>query len=178
MNNWGIRLASHFLILLAAVQAEEFRAVVPAGGWEVDHRRYALTYKPARHADRFVTAWLNLSVEHREGQRLRREWSEVSSVKNCLSCHSSSAQTGLAIHWKAADAGSRRPLYRFNHRVHVMPGDGHNACAACHSMAPTAAAQQFVPLTKDTCSNCHNATSASQRCSLCHEYHAGNMLIQ
>jgi predicted CXXCH cytochrome family protein len=119
--------------------------------------------------------------------------SRSEGVGACVKCHavSDDGEGGLAIEWRYEES-TTRPFTRFNHPMHLtlVNPEGINlmdpdaGCRTCHKTNDGAAYQasfdgtdphrfesNFASMTKETCTQCHNAGKVRQECKTCHSYH-------
>ncbi|NQU34883.1 MAG: cytochrome c3 family protein [Bacteroidetes bacterium] len=102
------------------------------------------------------------------------------SIKQCKSCHSKS-KTESSAEKMVVDAvlsGAEIPWNRiynlpdhvfFSHRRHVKAGQV--ACSVCHGEVEKLTkppSKMIVPISMDTCMNCHDNKSISNDCLTCH----------
>ena len=111
-----------------------------ARGTYPDDRDRTLRYRPDRHADPVLRAWIDASV--RRGpwadasspmHQLYRSLSRVSAVGRCLKCHTiESGEQGEAhVNWHTYRQPPATSLTTYTHRPHmVMLRD--EACLQCH----------------------------------------------
>ncbi len=173
------------------------------GGWFADDETFAIKYRPEGHADPVMAAWLELAAELVNRQDAWatsvKKLVRSSAAQACIRCHTGAdPETGAqSMRWHAEmRETSVRPFTKFSHRPHLLSNDK-STCQSCHELNRellTAASQEnlndrsqlavtalltpparcdFKPLEKANCSQCHNATGASQSCTQCHNYHVG-----
>jgi len=149
------------------------------GGWFLQGLEYDLRYRPVRHGDALLRAWIEISLGT-DARALQQLVAQPESVGHCTKCHNPSA-IGTPEGWHAELAERRaRSMEVFDHEAHFPLERGvENACARCHKPADeeTANAQQarrssdFWPLQKSTCASCHSEDAAPVDCLSCHRYH-------
>lgn len=113
---------------------------------------------------------------------------------NCTKCHAVTQVTdtgseaaeniaGLKVEWGYQSVNDR-PYVEYDHRPHVnLLGPG-TLCTTCHKQDlqaefaasyrqhdATKFAPGFLPVSQETCTQCHTAGKVRQDCQLCHEYH-------
>lgn len=164
----------------------------PGGGWFVDDRSFSLRYVPTGHADPLLKSWITLAASLGPDQAPLREavLAELAgsqSAGQCARCHSLEEQGGgaLLVNWRAYNAsGEPRSFTKFSHRPHLTQPELRD-CAHCHQLAAGATPQaspyashrpsdfvnQFEPLTKAACIECHQPKAAGESCTQCHNYH-------
>jgi hypothetical protein len=173
------------------------------GGWFADEETFAIKYRPEGHADPVMAAWLELAADLVNRQDAWaasvKKLVRSSAAQACIRCHTGAdPETGAqSMRWHAEmRETSVRPFTKFSHRPHLLSND-QATCKSCHELNRdllTAASQEslsdrsqltgtalltpparcdFKPLEKAACSQCHNATGASQSCTQCHNYHVG-----
>jgi hypothetical protein len=177
------------LIQLPQVDPEQWAEL---GGWY--RSGLALFYRPVRHKDRLMRAWLDVlaSTYGTRNERLARPLLEALTDRlapgACAKCHSIDElpDGSRAINWEPTrSASSQRGFTRFAHASH-FPSSGREGCASCHQLDPDAAyltpfeghdpevfAPGFRQMTKALCASCHQQGSASDACTQCHGYHVG-----
>lgn len=165
---------------------------VATGGWYRLDENYTLYYRPGGHADVFLTAWLDGTVNNPAptAQKIFSELSATTAPGACLKCHTvDQTAAATAINWRAArPAPGVRPFTTFKHTAHFSLM-GTQGCATCHTLAtgadyprsfganrdPDLFQSNFAPLKKDICATCHQPAKAGESCQLCHNYHTGEM---
>ncbi len=124
---------------------------------------------------------------------------ESKGAGQCLKCHSIESTAGApseVINWTAFQPQiATRGFSTFAHAPHLQLGD-QKACVICHVLEDAAASEaarskvlesfahtqvstftgNFSPMTKDTCSACHNSKTAGDACVTCHNYHIGELV--
>ncbi len=103
----------------------------------------------------------------------------------CMECHSSeqigraeivqSSNEPWGDHWKAKERPPKlRQLTRFDHTPHLILPSLQD-CTACHHSTKSSRNGQddFMPMTKSDCAQCHRENAAGESCTQCHSYHIG-----
>ncbi len=166
------------------------------GGWYRQDSEFAILYRPIGHADPFLYAWLDFTVQAtgvKHGRSAETIFTTLANPKApglCMKCHSVDAQAGQRkrIHWAAArPVADERKATRFTHAVHFSLLDD-KGCLTCHTLNPEAevmeAFEHTDPLTfssnframeKTVCTTCHTSKRAGDTCLTCHNYHVGTM---
>jgi hypothetical protein len=169
-----------------------------SGGWYRDGSN--IRYRPMGHADSFIKTWLDLSSAGfgELGQGVFASLTNDDSVGSCTKCHSVGTAEGSfpkaegsLSNVKATKVAKKvnwhgfRPdeistdFNRFSHVAHfsLMTDDG---CSSCHLLKPdddtaeiNSSVGSFMPMTKSTCTECHQQGRAPANCLTCHQYHAG-----
>lgn len=83
--------------------------------------------------------------------------------RGCLVCHV--ARDGLILRPRIPT--NWLPRARFDHKPHRF-----EACATCHDMAKSTAADDLVLPPRHVCAECHKEGGAPTNCASCHSYHA------
>ena len=99
----------------------------------------SLYYRPIRHADPFITEWLNFTAAlYNKNRAAALVFDELtgrksgSAIGSCMKCHSIDAEKNLAgetvvrVNWKSKQP--ERDFTKFNHTPHLKLMD----CAECH----------------------------------------------
>ena len=150
---------------------------------------FSLIYRPTGHADRFVRAWLDLSVKGRKGSVLDKVFTALTEKTEfpnlCGKCHSVDEVEGVRrVNWE-----EKRPrrdgkgFNRFLHAPHLTLGDG-KGCFTCHrpgrntadlykDFNPAKYNGNFKRIKKAECAACHKKAEAPEGCLTCHNYHIG-----
>jgi hypothetical protein len=163
-----------------------------AGGWYRSADNPTLFYRPAGHADPFLTIWLTESARLSADPVARALFSALADPKApglCMKCHSVDRAHGdtRMVNWDAGvPSETDHPITKFSHSAHfsMMGGAG---CQTCHQMKaqsaylaafggnldPARFESNFAHVSKATCAGCHNDKVAGEGCQLCHNYHTG-----
>ncbi len=165
-----------------------------AGGWY--RKDYILYYRPVGHEDVVFRTWLDISAQsfgtpaERYGDALFQLLADKNTPGKCTKCHSIDQQQGggLAVNWSPF-----KPLAgetRFTTFVHVthFSAVGEEGCITCHQLNESTAYQEtykgrdpdnftanFAPMNRKTCAECHVEKSAGDTCTMCHQYHIGEL---
>ena len=107
--------------------------------------------------------------------------------QNPLSQELLDSESGANACWKSKRrAANLRQITKFDHTPHLaLPKI--NDCRTCHQLAPIrtpdasdsseallkSANQEFAPMQKSQCANCHQPNAAGDSCTQCHNYHVG-----
>lgn len=170
------------------------------GGWYRSDLDYTLYYRVSRHADPFLTAWLEAAWVKPPavvGESLKRVFAELGNPKApgyCLKCHSADLVPEPAINWLAARPDPEMHRFtRFSHSAHfsLLNDDG---CYRCHPLAqsdkeagyaaafaagqgdPAVFRSNFRTVERAMCAECHVPDGAGDHCLLCHSYHVGKFV--
>lgn len=172
---------------------------VSQGGWYNPDGSFALYYHPRGHRDRFLSSWMDLTVnaDHAADPAISRalfkELSAPKAVGLCSKCHSIDDAPVKQVNW----VGSRpdpvkHDFNRFSHSAHLSLLD-ERGCFTCHSMKATGGQtndtylsafepekhnpaefhSNFKTVDKLVCANCHQPNLVRDDCLLCHNYHVG-----
>ncbi|MCG8448295.1 MAG: cytochrome c3 family protein [Pirellulales bacterium] len=167
---------------------------VEAGGWFRDDLTLSIRYRPAGHADPFVTAWIDLLVEVSQGEHstlavpLLQQQMLPTAPGLCGSCHSldCSDEGRLSVNWFAKQPADRGIGFTvFQHGPHLSQAELAD-CRTCHAIDSTVDVMAnyrqttvhdfidgFQPLTRADCAECHTPGGAGDSCLECHRYHVG-----
>ena len=172
---------------------------VAGGGWYRPEKSFTLFYRPAGHADSFLTAWLSTAAGMSAGpsadvaRAAFRKLADPLAPGLCMKCHTVDASGGAPqVNWLPAHPEPQiHPFTVFKHKTHLslLTDQG---CQTCHQRDPKSEyakfftstdgtlpddpgrfAGNFVPLTKAVCAECHKPQIAGDNCLLCHRYHTG-----
>ncbi len=135
-----------------------------AGGWYRDDADFTMRYRPTRHADAFLRAWLDLAAGLREEytgvRRILEMLNQPTSPGRCLKCHTLAPVTSAAsltlavagtesapkkddekvpavVHWTARHP-SERAFNKFAHTTHFSVFRQAESCFNCHLLASDA----------------------------------------
>lgn len=153
-----------------------------AGGWYLEGS--SIRYRPAGHNDRFFKSWLDASLLYANdmGKDIFNILSDEQPVGNCVKCHSiENTSDAQKVNWKSfqpkTDVGSK--FTRFSHVSHYNVAT--EGCTTCHllnkndndnSDEEKHIDASFMPMDKETCTQCHTKGRAPTSCLTCHQYHA------
>ena len=174
-------------------------AWVNQGGWYSPDGLFNLSYHPRGHADRFLSSWMNLTVDADHTQdpgRARAVFKELSApgaAGLCSKCHSIEETPVRQVNWMAFHPDPiEHGFNRFSHSAHLSLLDT-SGCQTCHPMngtvnpgnAAMASASattshdassfhgSFMMIDKRTCATCHRPNQVRDDCLVCHNYHIG-----
>jgi hypothetical protein len=174
-------------------------AWVSQGGWYSPDGSFTLFYHPSGHADRFLTSWMNLTVDAgRTGDAsdsgaLFRELSKLTAAGLCSKCHSIDDTPAKQVNWMTFQPDPvEHGFNRFSHLAHLSLLDA-TGCMKCHPMNEPASQTKdayasafeagrrdpalfhsnFQEIDKSTCAGCHQPNHVRDDCLLCHNYHVG-----
>jgi Doubled CXXCH motif (Paired_CXXCH_1) len=170
---------------------------VSEGGWFTTDGSFAALYRPTGHADRFLTAWLDLTVAAAENAaspaaaQLFNELSAPKAVGLCFKCHSAENFPTPAVQWRGArSVPTEHKVTRFSHKSHLSLLDN-RGCQTCHELKEKEPAEAFAEsfgsgkrdprqyrsnfktIEKAVCADCHKPGYVRDDCLLCHNYHVG-----
>ncbi len=166
-----------------------------AGGWFRDNLTLSIRYRATGHADRLVTAWIDVLAEATRGPQselaepLLKQMMKPTAPGLCGQCHSVDRRAGggFDIHWLSKRAGEIRSEFtQFSHQPHLLQSQLSD-CRHCHRIAtdapvmasyvgqsPVEYERGFQPIVKQDCTECHSPRAAGDRCLQCHQYHVGH----
>jgi len=201
----GAPPASRFLEKLT-VETEpgrrEPKKWLEAGGWYRNDLDFTVRYRPARHIDSFVRAWIEAAAalrgRDRDANRILESLSKPTSPGRCLKCHTLGPASGTfraggggatggeakepagaaVARWtsKRPDA-SERGFTKFAHTTHLSVLGRTEICFNCHLLAADApAAIQQSPLVTEATGDF--VPMQKSRCVSCHVSRAaGNSCV-
>lgn len=157
------------------------------GGWRL--RDLALHYRPAGHADRFLTGWLTFaSAPAPRAEALFATLAGEDAPGACAQCHVVESGGVRRLHWAArggprfvhagagagtAGRGHLKPFSHFSHQQAIAEG----GCVSCHEVAEEPSERTgpagFLDLSRESCAACHRAENRLAGCVACHHYHFG-----
>ena len=167
------------------------------GGWYAD--MLEIRYKPAGHADPVAKSWIEfaLAVSTEKGvdaseSRAIAMREQILSIKDgvggCIKCHAitelkdTKGDSYLAVDWNYKNA-KKRPYVKYKHDDHVNIM-GESSCSSCHVLNKeegymasfkeynsTNWVNNFNPIKKKTCTQCHSEDQIDMECQACHLYH-------
>jgi hypothetical protein len=174
-------------------------AWVSQGGWYSPEGSFTLFYHPRGHADRFLSSWMNVTVDAdhtanpASSRTLFKELSDRAAVGLCSKCHSIDDAPVSQVNWMAFSPDpNEHPFNRFSHSAHLSLLDT-RGCLNCHAMNgtdgqnkgtfasayepgqpdPSGIHGNFKTIDKGICANCHQPNRVRDDCLLCHNYHIG-----
>jgi hypothetical protein len=149
-------------------------------GWYLDPSNFAIRYRPTGHADGFLRGWIDVSGRLYGASDAAHEICDLltSSAPDtpgqCMKCHRLTASPDRQhrlVDWTGAQTAlEARSVTTFAHAPHLLVKD----CRACHVLA---AEQDFQPITKAACTECHTGDRAGDRCLACHTYHVASSVL-
>jgi hypothetical protein len=167
-------------------------AFAPVGEWLRDDASFSIRYRPKAHADPVLATLLTLLAETPNlNERpipaaMFKELSQPNAPGLCVSCHSieQSRSGALVVNWRAFDRTKEpRAFTKFSHGPHILLPQLTD-CSHCHAIdraaasattyadtEPTRFVNDFAPLSKRQCVDCHTAKAAGDACQQCHHYH-------
>jgi hypothetical protein len=184
--------------VVAGVASEPPSGFAVREGWAFDDESQ-LVYRTELHADPLRAAWVELTqAVHARGlidDALLDEALKSSDSLACRQCHTSNpalTQSGAVknasgtgfVHWSPRSEPVQGDAFtRYRHEPHASLGD-QRGCEVCHRLSDSDAyrssfatgagvdyVSNFLPMTVETCSQCHNERAASDSCLTCHDYH-------
>jgi hypothetical protein len=176
----------------AGLEFDDAEARVAEGGWYRRDEEYELYYRPGGHADPFLTAWLEATVNEARptAQAIFSQLAAERAPGVCMKCHTvDQTETGAGLNWLASrPQPGQREFTRFKHAAHFsLMGD--QGCSTCHGLDikadyvggfganrdSKAFHSNFFPMAKNTCVTCHQPARAGASCQQCHNYHTGDL---
>ncbi|BBM86247.1 multiheme c-type cytochrome [Candidatus Uabimicrobium amorphum] len=175
--------------------AFEFEEKEAPTGWYF--YSYTLKYRPHKHRDPMMKAWLDLMAKTYNTDKISTEDEAngnthyiMRTLDRCLKCHSvekaEQRNSVLKINWKPSSPKYAPKFTRFSHQPHILV---QKDCYSCHTFNkyfykdvydrafyenddPKKFMNEFKFITKDLCSKCHNHNIVGENCTSCHNYHA------
>jgi len=181
---------------IAALKVKAGEDWMAAGGWYRSDETFTLFYRPAGHADPFLTVWITEAgrlagdASNPAAAPLFAALSDAKGPGLCIKCHSIDAGPGGSriVNWTpTTPRPGEHALTKFNHATHfsLLSDQG---CQTCHQLRPqpldpallagfdpTHFSSNFMNVSKATCVACHNEKVARADCLLCHNYHTGDV---
>lgn len=150
------------------------------GGWFASE--YTLGYRPVRHRDPTMMAWLNFAAST-ENEMLSNELLVSDGPGSCIKCHSVSETDAVRVAWRPA-ASEMRAHHKYSHAPHLnLLGPG-SECEACHTLNkkadyasafkqhdPKVFNSNFAKIENNVCATCHRKGQVVEGCLTCHKYH-------
>ena len=155
-----------------------------SGGWFLQDDDFTIRYRPARHADEFLRAWIDLAVRLAPEKPLARSLlarlTGDTAPGRCAKCHvvavrpapaGTAADAAFASRWRARPPSSRDGFTTFTHAPHLTGPADRVSCTPCHVLVADAPAEtqaraenlpgsrDFVPAGKAACDTCHRPHS-------------------
>jgi hypothetical protein len=167
------------------------------GGWYAD--MLEIRYKPSGHADPVAKSWIEFALavsteqdEDGSGSRAIAMREQILSIKDgvggCIKCHAitedknAKGDSYLAVDWNYQKK-EESPYVRYKHDDHVDIM-GESSCSNCHIINKeegymssfkeydsTDWINNFKPIKKETCMQCHSEDQIDMECQTCHLYH-------
>src|SRR5262249_50853580 len=137
-----------------------------AGGWYRNDRDFTVRYRPTRHADAFLRAWLDLAAglreENRSARRILEILSQPMSPGHCIKGHALAPATPVGpltlaaggtstadgkdeekgpavVRWTARRSDPyERAFTKFTHTTHFSVLRQVESCSSCHLLAADA----------------------------------------
>jgi hypothetical protein len=182
----------------STVKAASPDAWVSQGGWYSLDGTFTLSYHPRGHADRFLSSWMNLTVDAShtadpaDSQAFFNILSTPTTAGLCSKCHSIDDTPARQVNWTSRPDTLEHGFNRFSHMAHLSLLDM-TGCLKCHPMkmnennAADSYASAFAPgkhdasifhsnfqmIDKSVCASCHQPNRVREDCLLCHNYHIG-----
>jgi hypothetical protein len=174
-------------------------AWVSQGGWYSPDGSFTLFYHPRGHSDRFLSSWMNLTVDAdrnadpASSRALFKELSAPTAAGRCGKCHSIDDTPAKHVNWTASRPDPlEHGFNHFSHAAHLSLMDA-TGCQECHPMNvsdsqskdsyasafddgqhnPAIFHSNFPTINKDVCVRCHKPGLVRDDCLLCHDYHIG-----
>jgi hypothetical protein len=173
----------------------EITTILPESGWYRDDNRMSIRYRANSHADPVFQKLIEFAYAPQVDWQSRHELLEIPGVAACVECHSLSEDKGTWT-WRASPfVGKRDSFTRFSHAPHRNI-QALADCRYCHQVGKSRPEGQpitrlasardvaghekevygyddFLPMTKSRCSECHTPQAAGDSCIKCHRYHIG-----
>jgi hypothetical protein len=165
-------------------QAFDADEMQPAGDWFHNEIRLAIRYRGAGHDDPVLKSMIDVIRQLPEGMAVRDRLLKNRAVAACIACHPGAISTPGK--WRSRPLSNARQFTKFTHLSHLNVAELSN-CKHCHRVAdnqtPTEShtgnvavdthvgSLDFLPLTRDACSDCHRPHANGDNCTTCHRYH-------
>ena len=178
--------------------SERLIASASGGGWFRNDQVFQISYRPAGHADRFLTtlsdavAGVENAQSHPAVGSYFKQMHSNASVGACNLCHTTDVQANdtFQVNWQPQYRDpSIKPFTRFSHAPHLTQTELRD-CKSCHTLDPEHSnassfadfnsqnvISNFSPITKLQCANCHREGGAGNQCTECHNYHVGSRAL-
>jgi hypothetical protein len=145
-------------------------------------RRPASTASPpaTQPAEQSPRRAIRRRLARRAGQMLTSDQAPAGALASCIRCHQGGTGSSASkLAWQQSARGENHGFSKFPHRTHFAAANGQQSCAQCHRLAEqsldqagsTALPSGLQPITKQSCSQCHQPDHASNSCLTCHQYH-------
>lgn len=174
----------------ANAEYEPVEYAAPGQGWAAEE--YQVSYLPTGHADSVIKNWIGFALASRTSDAEGAEGFQQAILDpsdgpgRCFKCHVAPAESTDAaaeVTW-AIPRTDVSPHTTFNHLPHLNVLESGAGCATCHKILgdgetladnqkrPGPHANDFKPIERTTCQECHHQGGVQQDCSLCHKYHS------
>ncbi|MDA1044642.1 MAG: hypothetical protein O3C57_05395 [Verrucomicrobia bacterium] len=128
MTRLGLQSGAFALIaclVTPCARGDNTSANVPSGGWVVDDFSFSMGYRPVRHADPFMRAWIDIAGQHvilPASKDLLENFTGSSAKGRCAKCHSiDQTDTGaFKMNWQASKPNSEKRFTVFDHGPHIL----------------------------------------------------------
>ena len=168
---------------------------IPSGWWQ-HHADFSLRYQPVAHADPLARYWIEYLVSlSKSSPAIFHQAIDPTAPGRCIKCHTidRSPKGDCRVNWLASDSELNRRS-DFAHGPHLVLL-GQASCSTCHQLRQqvdfvrsefvdqnwraalepqVVETSGFVPISKQSCSQCHSPEQASSGCLTCHKYHRGS----
>lgn len=164
-------------------------------GWARNDRSFSVTYLPVRHIDPVMKAWTDYStvfanIPDVQTSGIHNSLNSPAAAGACMRCHTTSNNSNVnasVVEWSPQYRDPNvRDFTRFSHQPHDSI-TGLSDCQSCHSINKNHVSlassisgkslNDFVPIAKGTCANCHRPGGAPSGCVDCHNYHVGSKVL-
>jgi hypothetical protein len=165
--------------------------MLPSGGWYRDNLRLAIRYRGSGHADPVIRSTVDIVSQLSPADPVRQQLLATPAVAACVACHP--AAVNSTGNWRSPDTvGRPTDFTKFAHAPHLNVARLAD-CRHCHEInrsrsdAVTATgfagpashqalpseSGEFLPLSRESCADCHTPHAAGDACVKCHRYHVG-----
>jgi hypothetical protein len=175
---------------------------MPAGGWYRDDLKMEIGYRFAGHGDKVMQQWIErcLAALHHSSpvvQRSAAAFLSSPAAQGCLACHQPAQSSAsriataalrspqFAVRWSASRGTAQLQWTKFSHTPHLRLAALQD-CQHCHRIEPlqhsatelhdetrtVSGSREFAIVATQSCAQCHRSGAVSDRCTLCHRYHA------
>jgi len=163
----------------------------PGMGWAVSET--SIRYMPTGHADPLVRGWIRFALASAGSDVDGAEAFRAATLDpsegpgRCFKCHvapdAGSAGDAAAVVWQIPRRDIR-PFTTFDHGPHLNVLAEGAGCATCHKdvgpemtlsdaqKRPGGHPNDFMPVNREACADCHHDGGVRQDCGLCHRYHS------
>jgi hypothetical protein len=175
----------------ASVKHFDASVMLPSGGWYRDNLRLAIRYRGSGHADPVIRSTIDIVSQLSPADPVRRQLLATRAVAACVACHPAAVNsTGK---WRSPNTvGRPTDFTKFSHAPHLNVAPLAD-CRHCHEInrgrpeavtasgfagagsAPSlpSGSGEFLPMSRESCADCHTAHAAGDGCVKCHRYHVG-----